>query len=447
MKKKQLPNYISLLLFITNVNFCYSQPAWSSIKANATFNVVDTSYHTPQIQPLNVGGWEDGLFISRDGLTLYCYYLPFDVFSLLGDFALNPICFNSQPYYRPPLFDVDTVTNPFGCPNYFQGDILISTRPNTTVDFSAWQSSNLKRSISNEGAPQGIQKNTDTLDLFVFSQNRNNIEDMDIQLLRNTPNNPEYSSSTTIISSLNQEDNPHIERLDDSNLVLLFDRDGEIFYSLSSDNGYTWQTEILITNVINDQSPYDVQPHLWNDGSNWWVYFCANNPSGKRSIYRSKQLIENDWNSWSTRELVIEPIGINGGYGEIFGIGEPSLTTTGDLSFVVIYGNNTFPDTTDVFDSDPWIMKKKDIILSSGNSQEMELSELNIYPNPANNTLTITTKSQLPEVFLIYGISGQIMNEILIHNSSVIDIQHLPSGIYYVQSQTDKSKSKSFIKK
>jgi len=447
MKKKQIPNYISLLLFITNINFCYSQPAWSSIKANATFNVVDTSYHTPQIQPLNVGGWEDGLFISRDGLTLYCYYLPFDVFSLLGDFALNPICFNSQPYYRPPLFDVDTVTNPFGCPNYFQGDILISTRPNTTVDFSTWQSSNLKRSISNDGAPQGIQKNTDTLDLFVFSQNRNNIEDMDIQLLRNTPNNPEYSSSTTIISSLNQEDNPHIERLDDSNLVLLFDRDGEIFYSLSSDNGYTWQTEILITNVINDQSPYDVQPHLWNDGSNWWVYFCANNPSGKRSIYRSKQLIENDWNSWSTRELVIEPIGINGGHGEIFGIGEPSLTATGDLSFVVIYGNNTFPDTTDVFDSDPWIMKKKDIILSSGNSQEMELSELNIYPNPTNNTLTITTKSQLPEVFLIYGISGQIMNEILIHNSSVIDIRPLPSGIYYVQSQTDKSKSKSFIKK
>lgn len=446
MKRKQLAKYICTLLLLLSVNFSYAQPAWSSIKANATFIVTDTSYAAPFIQPLNVGGWEDGLFISRDGLTLYCYFLPFDVFSLLSDFELNPICFNSQPYFRAPLLDVDTVSNPWGCPNYFQGDILIATRPNTVVNFSTWQSSNLRRSVSNDGAPQGIPKNADSLDLFVFSQNRNDVEDMDIMLIRNSSNNPDSTSSTAIVSTTSQEDNPHIERLNDSTLVILFDREREIFYSISNDDGFTWQPEVLITQVINDQAPYDVQPHLWNDGSDWWIYFCANNLAGKRCIYKSKQLISNDWNSWGPKELVIEPAGVTGGFGEIFGIGEPSLTTAGDLSFVVIYGDISSADTTDVFDSDPWFLPKKGSTLSLENIEKSKLSHLAVYPNPSSEALTITTQNPSPQSFLIYGSHGQVVQRCIVKGSATIDIQDLPRGVYYIQSKTDRNVSARFVK-
>ena len=131
---------------------------WAAIKKNATFIVPDSSYGTPYIQPVNVGGWEDGLYISRDGLELYAYYMPVDVFSLGAAWKKDPVGFDYHPYYRPPLLDVDMVTNPWGFDSFFQGDIILSTRKNKKLPFHKWQPSNLQRSVSNEGAPCGILK-------------------------------------------------------------------------------------------------------------------------------------------------------------------------------------------------------------------------------------------------------------------------------------------------
>ena len=332
---------------------------WAAIKKNATFIVPDSSYGTPYIQPVNVGGWEDGLYISRDGLELYAYYMPVDVFSLGAAWKKDPVGFDYHPYYRPPLLDVDMVTNPWGFDSFFQGDIILSTRKNKKLPFHKWQPSNLQRSVSNEGAPCGILKDKNSFDVFVFTQNRNNIEDMEIMFMKNVPRNPTLETSVPIVSSPGVEDNPHIERLDDNSLLLIFDRDRYMYYSFSNDDGNSWQKPELITHVLNDQSPYDVQPHLWNDGTNWWVYFCADNKSGRRCIYKSKQQIDNNWDSWGEKELVIEPGEIKGGYGTIIGVGEPTLTQWGDISFVAIYGNLKSQDKTDVFDCDPWLLPKK----------------------------------------------------------------------------------------
>ena len=363
MFRKKITNLTIITITIITTVGCVktdhiSRPNWQAIKANATFIVPDTSYGTPYIQPLNVGGWEDGLYISRDGLELYAYYIPVDVFSLGAAWEKDPICFDYRPYYRPPMLGVDMVSNPWGCENFFQGDIIIATRDNINSPFGEWQPSNLQRSISHEGAPCGVLKDESTYDVFVFTQNRDDIKDMEIMFMREVPRNPSSETAVSIVSTTGEEGNPHIERLDDNTLLLFFDRDRHIYYSLSYNNGSTWQEPVLITHVLNDQAPYDVQPHLWNDGTDWWVYFCADNEQGKRCIYKSKQQIANDWDSWSEKQLVIEPGEITGGYGIILGVGEPTLTQRGDISFVVIYGDPNSEDKTDVWDCDPWFLPK-----------------------------------------------------------------------------------------
>ncbi|MBL7884846.1 MAG: exo-alpha-sialidase, partial [Bacteroidia bacterium] len=328
---------LTFVLFTSTVSF--AQPNWPAIKSNATFIVADTSYGTPYIQPLNVGGWEDGLYITRDGKNLYSTYLPIDAFSWLFDLVLNPICFDFHPYYRPPLLGIDTLTNTFGCAKFMQSDIIISSRADTSLPFSSWSSSNLQTPFSFDGGAQGVLKNADTFDVFVYTKDGVGTQSVDIMFMRNVPVNPNTSTAVPILSTPAHEDNPHIERLNDSTLVLIFDRDRYMHYSLSYDNGTTWQTPVLITNVLNDQAPYDVQPHLWHDGTDWWVYFSADNSSFVRGIYKSKQMIPNDWNSWGPKQLVIESGPVLGGHGAIYGIGEPSLTQWGDISFAVVYGN------------------------------------------------------------------------------------------------------------
>jgi len=445
-KHKKVNLFIILYVLLIYTSDVFGQPDWPSIKSNATFIVPDTSFDTPYIQPLNIGGWEDGLFISRDGLNLYCYFLPFDVFSLYSDWELNPICFNSQPYFRPPLLNNDTVSNPWGCPNFFQGDIIISTRANINAPFSAWQSSNLIRSISNEGAPCGVSKNADSLDVFVFTQNRNDTEDMEIMFMSNVPNNPSIESAVPILSTTGEEDNPHLERLNETTLLIIFDRDRYMYYSLSVDNGDTWQTPVLITQVLNDQSPYDVQPHLWNDGNDWWVYFCADNLQGKRCIYKSKQLISNDWDSWGPKELVIEPSIISGDYGTILGVGEPTLTQWGDISFVVIYGDLNSTDTTDVFDCDPWFLPKKSSPVSILEYSKINHYSLKLFPNPVSDILFITCLEEKILRANIYNSLGQLVKKVIIDKKTQIDVSNFSNGIYFVQSQEKPFENIKFVK-
>lgn len=82
-----------------NLLVVQSQPNWTAIKNNASSIVHDTTYDAPYIQPLNVGGWEDGLYITREGRHLYSTYLPVDVFSWLYDLVLNPVCLIFHPIF------------------------------------------------------------------------------------------------------------------------------------------------------------------------------------------------------------------------------------------------------------------------------------------------------------------------------------------------------------
>lgn len=442
-----LRNLLTILTFFYSTIF-FAQPNWSAIKSNATFHVADTTYNSPKIQPINVSGWEDGLFITRDGKHLFSTYLPADAFSWINDLLQNPVCFNFHPYYRPPLLGVDTITNIFGCPNYMQSDIIISSRPGINQTFSAWSSSNLATPFSFDGGADGVLLNTDTFDVFVYTKDGPGTQHEDIMFMKNVPVNPSTTSAVPILSTLGQEDNPDIERLNSTTLLLLFDRDRYMYYSLSIDNGENWQTPILITHTLNDQAPYDVQPHLWNDGTDWWVYFCANNANGVRSIYKSKQLISNNWDSWGTRELVIEPSSISGGFGTIFGIGEPTLTQWGDISFVVVYGNNTLSDTTDVFDCDPWILTKKGSPLTTLISDSFKDDQIKVFPNPTNDFITITfPQNEKDEEILITNSLGIVVIKTKFNQHEIkMNVEDLPKGLYFIEFQSGIHKNLKFIK-
>src|ERR1700757_4207975 len=154
------------LISILSIFLCisvYGQPNWPAIKANAYMIVKDTTaYDTPHIQSINVPGWEDGLYMTSDGLHLYSTYLPLDVLSWYNAFLLNPACFNFDPYFRPPLLGIDTVTNPWACPNFIQSDIIIASRSSVTQNFSPWTSSNLQNPVTFDGAADGVLLNSDS---------------------------------------------------------------------------------------------------------------------------------------------------------------------------------------------------------------------------------------------------------------------------------------------
>lgn len=433
---------ISGVLFFTAVlafTEVYSQPNWTAIKSNATFVVADTSYTTPYLQPINVGGWEDGLYITRDGMHLFSTYIPIDLLSWYNDFILNPACFNFTPYFRPPLLGIDTVTNPYACPNYIQSDIIRASRADTSQPFLAWQSSALAMPVTMEGGSQGVLKNADTFDLFVFTRDLGDAQHTDIYFMKDVPVNPSQASAVPILSSTGQEDNPHIERLNDSSLILFFDRDRYMHYSKSNDNGNTWQTPVLITNVLNDQAPYDVQPHLWNDGTDWWVYFCADNSnSSKRAIYKSKLQTAGDWNSWGPKQLVVEGGTVTGSSGIIAGVGEPTLTQWGDLSFVVIYGDLTSGDTTDVFDCDPWFLPRKNSPLSAITNKTLSGNKkLLISPNPANTLATLSFNNPNNEQYSlkVTDVSGRklVSENNLTGTQYHLNTSKFENGIYLVE--------------
>lgn len=445
MKKLNHLFLIVVLFFSTTIS---AQPNWPAIKSNATFIVPDTSYDTPYIQPINVPGWEDGLFMTRDGKHLFSTYLAVDALSWINHLMANPACFNFDPYFKPPLLGIDTVTNIFSCPNYMQSDIIIASRANTNMPFNPWTSSNLQTSFSFDGAADGVLMNADSFDVFVFTKDGPGTQNEDIMFMRNVPINPNTSTAVPILSTTSQEDNPHIERLNSTTLLLFFDRDRHIYYSLSYDNGTNWQPAILITNVLNDQAPYDVQPHLWNDGTNWWVYFCANNVGGVRCIYKSKQLVANNWNSWGPKELVIQPDMITGGSGNVLAVGEPTLTQWGDLSFVVVYGNTNSTDTTDIFDCDPWFLPKKNSLITGINTFASDNKTLQSFPNPANENLTIkfsNDQHQKVEIQL-YNSIGAFIKKIEVTTPEKINISELPPGLYFIRINDNINETIKFIK-
>lgn len=424
----------SLLIFCFLLTLGVAQPNWPLTKSSATLQVaLPSEFGVPVMQGLSVDGWEDGIYISRNGLNLYCIYLPADGLSWI----LNGAPCNFTPYQKGPTFGMDLITSPTTvCPVWLHGDILISSRSSTNMAFPTWSLSNLNGPVFSEGAPQFTMLNNTQSDIVVYTSNQLPPYNTDIYLIKNASVNPSTSSGTVLpgpVTHTTTEDNPHLERLNANQLVLFFDspdRVGgvgglDLWYTTSNDNGVTWATPLQVSSL--NTSINEHQPHLYKDNMNqWWLYYCTPDSSGKYAIYRSSQTIPNNWNSWGPKQLVVGP-------GNTAGIGEPTLTQNGDLSFVVIYqDSNGTP--TNKFDADPWFLPRLNTgTITALGSNEGEIF-FSIAPNPVSDVLTITAeKKEEPCTILFYNTIGEKKKEVVLQGEQKVDISDLPDGVYFLR--------------
>jgi len=332
-----------------------SSSEWSAIKQAARpYVAIPKEYGMPYRQELAVLGWEDGVHITRDGLLLYGLYAPADLLSFYMHGAPQE---KQAKYRRGPDFGIDLKTNPVGLSGWLHADILYARRPSRSEPFRRWKLSGTARSLFSEGAPYPLFGDSQTIDWFLFTSQDNPTYHTDIWVLRNTGINPKGKGEPlpAPLNSNYNEDNPHLERTGKNELVLFFDSDNrpggkgdhDIWYSVSSDVGKTWRPPANVASINTKQKEH--QPHLFRNKTGvWYLYYSAMSVDGKLGIFRAEQLAPGDWNSWGKKELVI-------GAGNTAGVGEPTLTGQGDISFVVVYMNPRGTDTNR-FDSDPWFL-------------------------------------------------------------------------------------------
>lgn len=312
-------------------------------------------FGTPRIQPIAVDGWEDGICISRDGLHLYAVYCPADLLSFLLVGGNDMV--HAAEYRRGPTLGMDLATNPLGFTTWLHGDIIHASRTNVAQPFSAWRLAPMAKPFTSEGAPQPSGDLGATWDLFACTSNDHDPDyKAHIAIIRGQAKDPATAAALlpAPVTANTAEDNPHVERLDATHLVLFFDSDDrqgpghghDIWFTTSADDGAAWAAPAPLT--LNTDAEEE-QPHLYQDsGGAWWMYFTATDGDGKLSIYRTAQQTAGNWDSWGPRELVI-------GAGNTAGVGEPTLTAAGDLSFVVVLDDAAHGTNKDRYDADPWI--------------------------------------------------------------------------------------------
>ena len=345
-------------------------PDWDAIKAQAVLEVALADvFAQPQRRPLATLGWEDGVFVSRDGLHLYAFYAPADVIQFATFFAQNPACPDVTPFLRGPDLGMDLTTNPWGCRNVLHSDIAHATRAGVDEPFGPWQRSNIANPYRWDGAFQALDNGDGTLDVVVSVSTDQAANDL--YWARGVNHDPPFSAFEPLPPPINtpgQEDNPHLERLDAGTLVLLWDNDGvddpmvEIQYAVSTDDGQTWSPPAPLGPTIN-AGPTTMTGHLVRDGADWWLYF-ASDRDGVLSVYRSRHddsaNIAAAFDAWGPSELVVAPGPAPAGVpGHVVGVGEPSLSDAGDLSVVVVYVADEGATEYDRFDADPWVLPRK----------------------------------------------------------------------------------------
>jgi hypothetical protein len=369
----------SASLFITSCGDNSAPPTssidpWTSVKDSTAPTIVLTSeFGTPYKQSLSTMGWEDGIHMSRDGLDLYCIYIPGDVLSWTLN-SSNPTAFT--PYQRGPLLGMDLITSPVGASSWAHGDIMYAHRNSLTDNFITWTQTGISRTVYSEGAPYPFEKSSSSFGMFLFTSNEKPVAyypsfnpatdtfDTDIWCINSTTLNPSASDTRQPLSGFPRttytEDNPCAERYDANTIIMMFDSENyngitsnglDVWYSISTNNGASWSIPANVSSI--NTALQENQPHLYKNASNeWFLYYSATNTAdGKLAIYRAKQKTANNWNNWDTPQLVISA-------GNTAGIGEPTLTSNGDISFVVVYDKGS-SNTYDRYDADPWFVPKK----------------------------------------------------------------------------------------
>jgi len=397
-KNKNFPLLCCLILFVgcgggSEFSPSRSPTLWDRIKSNASPSLLlNTEFNTPtRLANVSTLAWEDGVYVSDDGLHLFAFYAPVSLFKFQGyvnsySYVAPNVCAPISDYIRGTILTGSDfeLQPPYDLPgsicNHGNGivhsEIAHASRASLNDGFSSWTRHSVSTDFVYDGGFAATDNNDGSYHL-VYSQATSDGNQNDIYWVQDaTSLNPGTVTPTAFPDPINtnmQEDNPHLERISTTELVLLFDNhyetggsgDTRISYSISTDNGTSWSVpEIIATGTINDYTE-DLSGHLYLDNANnWWLYFTSNR-GGKVEIWRIQHTNNNlvtDFDNWNTMsiEKVIAAGGVAGDAGTIEGAGEPSLTANGDLYFAVVYCKKQ-SDQTDFVgcDIDPWVATKK----------------------------------------------------------------------------------------
>ncbi len=367
--------FVVSILFLLLFVFCCSckkvifnspGPDWEKVKSETKPIVKAPGYGAPCKLDINTLGWEDGQFISSDGLTLYCFYAPLDLFSFAFYSSADP--FSLGPYLRGPFQEiVNQVPEDFQkyTNQFLSSDILISHRSSIDDPFPEWSIAHFSTFATFDGAPQIILNDTNpnVVEFLVFTYLNPNPSygngKNDIAYYRNTSRNPS-GEFTLFPQPLNEveynEDNPCLGKIGVDTWVLFFTSEDrpetiggiDIFYSLSYDNANSWSSPAPVN--FNSAGDEDM-PFLWQDSSGmYWVYYMNND----NNIVKRRQRTLNDWKNWDEEIPIIDK-------GNALAVGEPTLTQWGDVVFGLIYdaGTNWGTGKTNRFDDDVWILPRE----------------------------------------------------------------------------------------
>ena len=442
--------FISLTLFFTSA--LKAQPNWPSIKDTVSPEVMIPSEYDAPYRLAGSLGWEDGQYITRDGLTIYCFYSPLDLMNFAYPpcgFDCNSVC-NVDPYRRGPFQEILDSIPPVlegVCTEFLSSDILMSHRNSIQDTFPPLVPIHLQIPAAFEGAPSVIlnASNPSQIDFFVFAllqpdPTLSNDNSNNIYWIKNTTLDP-IGTYTALPSPVNtdstDEDNPFLERISANDFVLFFSStnrpsfvgETDIYFSTSNDAGNTWSQPQL----VNFNTPFfEDMPHIWQDSiGDYWIYYMNNN----LDIARRKQQISGNWANWGPPITVI-------GKGNSLGIGEPTLTQRGDIVFGLIYdaGTGWGTDTTDRYDDDFWILPRKGSILTAVTDEKNDLhSRIKTYPNPANDFVTIDNSTNEKISIQLINPLGRIFETVeTTEKIYTLSLRNLAAGLYLIQITTKK---------
>lgn len=365
---------------------------WEQIKSSAQPTVLLSSEFNSPTRLANVStlAWEDGLYVSDDGLELFAFYVPVSLFKFQAyvgsySYVAPNVCAPISTYIRGSILQGSDfeLEEPFNLPDSIcthgngivNSEIAYASRASRDENFSHWSWHAISTNYYYDGGFSAA-KNADGTYNLLFSRSTDSNQN-DIYWVENAQSLHAFNlSPTPLPTPINtplQEDNPHLERLSATELVLLFDNhyetggsgDTHISYAISTDNGASWSAPAVIASgTINDDSEV-LSAHLHQDSAkNWWLYFTSNR-DGKVEIWRVQHADNNlmaafdNFNS-ATMQKVIAVGSVTSNIGTIEGVGEPTLSDNGDLYFVVVYCKNQADQTAfDGCDSDPWVATKK----------------------------------------------------------------------------------------
>lgn len=91
---------------------------------------------------------------------------------------------------------------------------------------------------------------------------------------------------------------------------------------------------------------------------------------------------------------------------------------------MLIYEDPEMNSIYNHFDSDPWFVRKKELI--TGFTQEVQKEDVAVYPNPTRDQIIIESIKPIDHV-KIFGSKGDI---VLWTTNNKVDVSHFESGIY-----------------